>query len=157
MKYLIAILITAITILAYFSATGIQGVQPEEVGFLETPQELADCNTDKDNCISSNAITEYHSMRPWKSSNSSSNPLEQIARIIAKDSQAKIIIQKENYLYAQYTSKFFQFIDDVEFLLTKNEIIHFRSASRIGKKDLGINRQRLEKIRSSFLSDQKIQ
>ena len=49
-------------------------------------------------------------------------------------------------------SKFniFRFIDDVEFYLTEQGVIHFRSASRIGHSDLGVNRRRVEMIRITF-------
>ena len=44
------------------------------------------------------------------------------------------------------------YIDDVEFLFSDAEkVIHFRSASRIGRKDLGKNRNRMEKITEDYL------
>jgi uncharacterized protein (DUF1499 family) len=40
-----------------------------------------------------------------------------------------------------------RFKDDLEFLIVPGEkIIHFRSASRIGKSDLGKNRARLKEL-----------
>ena len=42
-------------------------------------------------------------------------------------------------------------MDDVEFLLDKNaNVIHVRSASRLGESDLGVNRTRIETIRAKF-------
>jgi uncharacterized protein (DUF1499 family) len=56
---------------------------------------------------------------------------------------AKIITQNKNYLYAVFTSKRLKFNDDVEFYLDqKNQLVHFRSASRAGKSDLGVNKKR---------------
>jgi uncharacterized protein (DUF1499 family) len=41
------------------------------------------------------------------------------------------------------------FVDDVEFLLDeKARVIHVRSASRLGRKDFGVNRERIEAIRA---------
>ncbi len=43
------------------------------------------------------------------------------------------------------------FVDDVEFLLDDSKkVIHVRSASRLGKSDLGINRKRIETIRAKM-------
>jgi uncharacterized protein (DUF1499 family) len=45
----------------------------------------------------------------------------------------------------------FRFVDDVEFWIdAKNQVIHFRSASRVGHSDLGANRARMESIRKAF-------
>ena len=50
----------------------------------------------------------------------------------------------------EVTSKIFGFVDDVEFYLNEPGVIHFRSASRIGYSDLGVNRERMETIRNTF-------
>ncbi len=43
------------------------------------------------------------------------------------------------------------FVDDVEFYLDRNtNVIQIRSASRLGRSDLGVNRQRIETIRAKF-------
>jgi uncharacterized protein (DUF1499 family) len=43
------------------------------------------------------------------------------------------------------------FVDDVEFYLDEtSQVIHVRSASRLGQSDLGVNRQRIEAIRNKF-------
>jgi uncharacterized protein (DUF1499 family) len=48
----------------------------------------------------------------------------------------------------------FRFVDDVEFYFPEKQggetIIHVRSASRVGSSDLGVNRKRIERIRSQF-------
>jgi len=62
-------------------------------------------------------------------------------------------IEKEgaNYLWVTFKSRFWHFIDDMELRLDeKNKVIHIRSASRVGKGDLGVNRKRAEKLRALF-------
>ena len=56
----------------------------------------------------------------------------------------------ERFIHIEVTSKIFGFIDDVEFYLNEPGIIHFRSASRLGYSDLGVNRERMETIRNTF-------
>lgn len=53
------------------------------------------------------------------------------------------------YLHYEFTSLLLRFVDDVEFLFDEEaKTIHFRSASRVGYGDLGVNRRRMEDIRS---------
>ena len=60
----------------------------------------------------------------------------------------KIIRNDVRYIHAIYKSSIFGFIDDIEFRQTSNgQTIHVRSASRVGRSDLGANLRRLERIR----------
>ncbi len=62
---------------------------------------------------------------------------------------AMVIRQEGNYLYAEYRSKLMRFVDDVEILYDeKAGLIHVRSASRLGRRDFGVNRARVEAIRA---------
>jgi len=64
--------------------------------------------------------------------------------------RAEIATDKENFLHVEFTSKIFRFVDDVEFYFNEPGVIHFRSASRIGHSDMGVNRHRIEEIRHLF-------
>ncbi|HSU84647.1 MAG TPA: DUF1499 domain-containing protein [Thermoanaerobaculia bacterium] len=56
-----------------------------------------------------------------------------------------------HYLKAECRSAVFRFVDDVEFVFDDGaKQIHFRSASRLGRKDFGVNRKRMEEIRAAF-------
>ena len=62
-------------------------------------------------------------------------------------------IEKEegDYLHATFSSAIFRYVDDVEFRQdVKEGIIHMRSASRIGRSDFGVNRQRMESIKKAL-------
>ncbi|KAL4524396.1 hypothetical protein Ndes2526B_g00406 [Nannochloris sp. 'desiccata'] len=62
-----------------------------------------------------------------------------------------IVKQTDDYLYVEYQSPTFGFIDDVEFYFTSNATqpytVEYRSASRIGESDGDINRKRIKAIR----------
>ena len=95
-------------------------------------------------------------------SSQSENPQEKIAplppvviadlrKVIESIERTTIIEQTDNYLYAEFKSKLMGYVDDVEFYLdSKENVIHVRSASRLGKSDLGVNRKRIEEIRSKL-------
>jgi uncharacterized protein (DUF1499 family) len=53
-----------------------------------------------------------------------------------------------DYLWATFRSRIWRFVDDVELRLdASGKTIHVRSASRVGKGDLGVNRKRVERLR----------
>jgi uncharacterized protein (DUF1499 family) len=64
---------------------------------------------------------------------------------------AKLVKSDADYLYAQYTTPLMKFVDDVEFWYDPAaQAIQVRSASRIGKSDLGANRKRIEAVRAAL-------
>lgn len=64
---------------------------------------------------------------------------------------AKLISNAPDYLYAQYTTPLMKYVDDVEFWFDPTaNVIQVRSASRLGKSDLGLNRKRIEAVRGAL-------
>ena len=56
-----------------------------------------------------------------------------------------------NYLHYTFKSKIFRFIDDVEFVIdAEQRLIHFRSASRTGYSDMGVNKKRMTEIKKAI-------
>jgi uncharacterized protein (DUF1499 family) len=75
------------------------------------------------------------------------------ALLAALEEHANSKIKKVShyYVHAEFTSKFFGFVDDVEFCMNDHlKIIHVKSASRKGYFDFGVNRRRIERIRREF-------
>ncbi len=57
----------------------------------------------------------------------------------------------DGYLYAQCTSRWMKFVDDLELWVDPvNQVVQVRSASRVGRKDFGVNRQRVERLRAGL-------
>jgi uncharacterized protein (DUF1499 family) len=66
--------------------------------------------------------------------------------------RTRIVSEEPDYLKAECRSAVFHFTDDVEILFVDAaKRIHFRSASRLGRRDFGVNRRRMEEIRAAFL------
>lgn len=62
-----------------------------------------------------------------------------------------VVAERENYLHIEFRSRLFRFVDDVEFYLEEEPgLIQFRSASRLGYSDLGVNRRRMKEICRRF-------
>jgi uncharacterized protein (DUF1499 family) len=71
-----------------------------------------------------------------------------IRSIVQSAPGAKLVTSAPDYLYAQYTTPLMKYVDDVEFWFdATTNVIEVRSASRLGKSDLGLNRKRVEAIR----------
>ena len=70
-----------------------------------------------------------------------------IAKVLAEMPGASIKQQDDDYVYAVFTSSLMRFKDDVEvFIDAQEKRVHFRSASRVGYSDLGVNRKRYEEF-----------
>lgn len=107
------------------------------------------------NVISSHAEkqphTDYHVIAPIKYSGSGKEAFAKLEAIVRACDGATIITKQDSYIYAEFQTKVLKFVDDVEFVLDEPAgVIQMRSASRLGRKDLGANRSRLEAIRSKF-------
>ncbi len=58
--------------------------------------------------------------------------------------------ETDEYVWATFRTPVFRFVDDVELRLDHSAgLIQIRSASRVGHFDLGMNRRRVERLRSS--------
>ncbi|MBK9136207.1 MAG: DUF1499 domain-containing protein [Betaproteobacteria bacterium] len=72
-----------------------------------------------------------------------------LQRVVAAAPGARIVRVEGDYLYAQFTTRWLGFMDDVEFWLDRRAgVIHVRSASRLGRRDFGVNRARVEALRA---------
>jgi uncharacterized protein (DUF1499 family) len=78
---------------------------------------------------------------------------ERLLRVLREHSRTRIVREEPGYLKAECRSALFRFVDDVELLFDEPaQQIHFRSASRLGRSDFGVNRKRMEQIRAAFLA-----
>jgi uncharacterized protein (DUF1499 family) len=107
------------------------------------------------NCVSSQAPPgdRQHAIAPLAIGGDVPTTMVTLKRVIQAMPRTNIIKETNNYLYVEFTSKLMKFVDDVEFYLDNDtKMIQVRSASRLGESDLGVNRQRIEEIRSKLAS-----
>ena len=75
--------------------------------------------------------------------------IAQIKAIVEGMDGAKVVKSEPGYLYAQFTTRVMKYVDDVEFWFDPAaNAIQVRSASRVGRGDLGVNRKRIEAVRA---------
>ena len=76
--------------------------------------------------------------------------IARIKAVVEAMAGAKVVRSDADYLYAEYTTRLMKFVDDVEFWYDPvAQAIQVRSASRVGKGDMGVNRQRIEAVRAA--------
>ena len=101
------------------------------------------------NCVSTQAQDPGHAITPIRYRKSRAEAKEALKEVIRSMPRTKLVEEDETYLHYEATSLLLRFVDDVEFLFDdETKTIHFRSASRTGYGDLGVNRKRMEEIRS---------
>ena len=75
--------------------------------------------------------------------------IARIAAVVEDLPGARIVERRDDYLYAQFTTALMRYVDDVEFWADPAAgVVQVRSASRLGSKDFGVNRARIESIRA---------
>lgn len=106
---------------------------------------------DAPKCVSSQVSDPRHYIEPFTFSD---KPVEAMGRLKAAllgEKRVTIIKEQDSYLRAEARSLIFKFVDDVEFtMLPEQGLIHIWSSARTGYSDFGVNRRRIERIRTVF-------
>ena len=137
------LIVGALTMMSVFSG------KPTNLGVING--RLKDCPSSP-NCVSTQAEDAGHRMEPIPFTTSADQAMQCIKDLVAEMPRTKIVTVEDNYLHVEFRSALFRFVDDVEFLIdTEDQVIHFRSASRVGYSDLGMNRRRMEQIQQVLL------
>jgi uncharacterized protein (DUF1499 family) len=124
------------------------GPVPEGLGVHDG--QLAACPTSP-NCVSSGAEDSQHAIRPIEFPGDPSDAWRAARAAVTALPRTKIVYEANGYLHAESRSALFRFVDDFELQLRAEErTIAVRSASRVGFSDMGVNRDRVERLRSLF-------
>ena len=101
------------------------------------------------NCVSSQATDSEHRIAPLPLNGDQAQTRARLLTLLTSLPRARVVAQQDNYLRAEFTSQIMGFVDDVEFLLGP-QAIEVRSASRLGRADFGVNRERIEQLRQQL-------
>ncbi len=86
-------------------------------------------------------------MAPIAFIGSAAEMIERVVAVLEKEPRVQIAERRADYVRAVFVSLVFRFRDDVEFYADQQtQLLHFRSASRLGYSDLGANRKRMERL-----------
>lgn len=123
---------------------------------MRTPSDLwgstgtfASC-PNRPSCVSSVAKDEIHAIAPLSYSGEPRLARERLEAVIRAMPDTRILEARPEYLHVLFVTPTMRFRDDVELLVQPGGVVQVRSISRFGYGDLGVNRARVEAIRTAF-------
>lgn len=121
------------------------GTRPTNLGVKDL--KLTPCPSTP-NCVCTTNTDAEHGISPLAFSISQPAAMAALKGVIQAMERTAIVVESPDYLHVEFTSQLMGYVDDVEFYFAAHsQTIQVRSASRLGKSDLGVNRKRVEDIR----------
>jgi len=153
MQIVIWLLVAAAAVLVAARFGAFSGHQPDNLGLregkLKPPSKTPNSVSSQAALWPDHPQREAAAIAPLAVQSDGPATIARLAQIIEGMSGARIVERRPDYLYAQFTSKLMRFVDDTEFWFDPAAgVVQVRSAARVGRKDLGVNRARIEDIRA---------
>ena len=113
--------------------------RPDNLGVRDG--RLAPCKRSP-NCVSSqaNPADAEHYIAPLHGT------MDAVRHAVRAMARTTIVSEGDNYLYAEFRTRLLRYVDDVEFFFD-GRVVQVRSCSRLGRRDFGVNRKRVEELR----------
>ena len=103
------------------------------------------------NCISTEASDARHAMPPLPYAGTPAEAQARARAALLAEPRTRIVAEAPGYLRAEARSRLLRFVDDVEVVVDERaRVVRFRSASRVGRSDLGVNRARMTRFTERF-------
>lgn len=118
---------------------------------LATPGEpLRPCPSTP-NCVSTEAADARHAIPPVPFRGTPEAAQARARQALLAEPRTRVVLEAPGYLRAESRSRLIRFVDDVEVVVdgTAN-VVRFRSASRVGRGDMGVNRKRMQCFTERF-------
>ncbi len=146
-----AIAVAALLALAFVARLVLLGAESRRPSSAPVRERLAPC-PGSPNCVSSR---ETHPDRRVEPLAAPEGAIAAARRAIEKMPRARVVEEEsEAYLRAEFRSRLFGFVDDLELALDREAgVLEVRSASRVGHSDLGANRRRVEELRARLADE----
>lgn len=124
------------------------GKRPDNLGVQDG--RLASCGR-RLNCVSSQADPgdAQRFVAPIRVTGAAAEAIAAARRAVESMARARVVRAEGNYLHAEFRSKLMGYVDDVELTYDAQAgVLHVRSASRLGRRDFGVNRARVAALRA---------
>ena len=153
--FVIVVVLLVVVALAAGRLGFLQGTAPTDLGVrdgkLKPPSTTENSVTSQAALYPDHPQRKYADIAPLPVKGNGPATIARIKAIVERMDGAKVIKSEPGYLYAQFTSKLMKYVDDVEFWFDPAaNAIQVRSASRVGRGDLGVNRKRIEAVRAAI-------
>jgi uncharacterized protein (DUF1499 family) len=154
--------VTAVAAVALLSAGAFAGAKlgwfagkpPSDLGFRAGAFAQRDW---RPNWVSSTLVpSDAHFVAPLASGEGAAKAWAVLPQVVERMRRARIVTRAPDYLHVEFASEQMGFVDDVEFALdAAGKALHVRSGARMGIRDFGVNRHRVEEIRSGLAAAQR--
>ena len=153
--FVIAVVLLVLVAVAVGQLGFLQGKPPDDLGVregkLKPPSMTENSVTSQAALYPDHPQRKYADIAPLPVKGEGPATIAQIKAIVEGMDGAKVIKSEPGYLYAQFTTRLMKYVDDVEFWFdAAANVIHVRSASRVGRGDMGVNRKRIEAVRAAY-------
>lgn len=153
--FAIVVLLLAVVAIVAGQLGFLQGTAPTDLGVhdgkLKPPSMTENSVTSQAALYPDHPQRRYADIAPLALKSDGPATIAKIKAIVECMDGAKVVRSEPDYLYAQFTTRLMKFVDDVEFWFDPAaNVIQVRSASRVGRGDLGVNRRRIEAVRTAL-------
>jgi len=105
------------------------------------------------NCVSTEARDPSQRVEPIPFTGSPADAVRHLVAAVEAMPGGRVVRREEDRIHAEFTSRLFRFVDDMDLVVDRDAgVVRFRSASRVGRWDLGANRRRINRLRTTFLA-----
>lgn len=156
LTWLLIIVVSLALLLVIAGQLGwLQGTPPADLGVrdgrLKPPSNTENSVSSQTALYPDHPQRQYADIAPLAVQGDGPATLARIKVIVEGMAGARVVQSAPDYLYAQFTTRLLKFVDDVEFWFDPvHNVIQVRSASRVGRRDLGVNRERIEAVRAAL-------
>ena len=154
---LVVLLVVAVPTLVVVAGQlgAFRGTRPEGLGVrggqLMPPRDTPNSVSSQAPPDASRVLGYDPRIAPLRYTGESAAAMQKLAALLTTTQGCVVVTNLPGYIYAQATTRLLKFTDDLEFYLDAPAgVIQVRSASRLGKGDLGTNRARIESLRARF-------
>ena len=135
----------------------LQGKPPSNLGVrdgrLQPPSSRPNSVTSQATLHPQHPMRDYAQIAPLALRGDGPATLARVRKIIESMPGAMVVKAEADYLYAQFTTPLMKYVDDTEFWFDPAAgVVQVRSASRVGYSDRGVNRARIEAVRTQLAS-----
>ncbi len=133
----------------------LQGRAPNDLGQrdgrLKPPSATENSVSSQAQLYPEHPMRHYAGITPLALRGTGEETLAQLEKLVAQTTGSRLVQRNGPYLRAEFTSSWLGFVDDAEFWFNPaTQVIEVRSASRLGRKDFGVNRARIEALRQKL-------
>jgi uncharacterized protein (DUF1499 family) len=149
----IVALVLALAVLAAGQAGLLRGTAPGDLGVrdgrLKAPSTTANSVSSQAALWPGHPQAAYATIEPLALRGDGVVTMTKLRELIEASPGGKVVEARSDYLRAEFTTRWLGFVDDAEFWFDPAAgVVQVRSSSRLGREDLGVNRQRIESLRS---------